>query len=148
MMIEQKARYHFPRAVRYLFIFHLIQTIKDNPHSGKEPMNLNKADASCGYVSYSINKSTITPVSTNLAHMKPVQKNKGKVTATKKKFKKVNVDSLDASFEAVHRTKMSKDAAVQRRAAKIVKTGSKARVPSKEVVERTGDDLSKMLKDF
>ena len=82
--------------------------------------------------------------------MKPVQKSKSKAAASKKQFKKVkiNMDNLDASFETVHRTNMSKDAAMQRRAAKIVKSGLKAQVPSKEVVEQTGDDLAKMLKDF
>lgn len=61
---------------------------------------------------------------------------------------KVDVNSLNESFGELHRTKMTKNAVEARKAAKIVVVKDKLLVPSRETVNRTSDDLSKLLEDF
>ena len=73
---------------------------------------------------------------------------KSSVTKPPKNKKKIDLNSLDASFSELHRTKMTKNAAEARKAAKIVSLKAKVLVPSKETVAKTSDDLAKLLKDF
>ncbi len=61
---------------------------------------------------------------------------------------KVDLNSLNASFSEVHRTKMTKTAAEARKAAKLVPVKAKISVPSKEAVSKTSQDLENLLKDF
>ena len=60
----------------------------------------------------------------------------------------INVESLDASFTQIQQTKMTKIAAQQRKAARMVPMGEKLVVPSRETVARTGDELAQLLKYF
>lgn len=69
-------------------------------------------------------------------------------TKARSNNKKIDLDSLDASFSELHRTKMTKSAAEAKKAAKIVTVQAKVVVPSRETVTKTSDDLAQLLKDF
>lgn len=62
--------------------------------------------------------------------------------------KRIDLNSLDASFSELQRTKMTKSAAEASKAAKIVSVKGKILVPSRETVSKTSDDLAQLLKDF
>ena len=62
--------------------------------------------------------------------------------------KRIDLNSLDASFSELQRTKMTKSAMEASKAAKIVSVKGKILVPSKETVKKTSDDLAQLLKDF
>lgn len=82
---------------------------------------------------------------------KPSKSSGGVVKKTVKplsKSVKVDLNSLNDSFSELHRTKMTKNAAEARKAAKIIPVKDKLVVPSRETVNRTSDDLAKLLQDF
>lgn len=62
--------------------------------------------------------------------------------------KRIDLSSLDASFSELQRTKMTKSAVEESKAAKIVSVKGKILVPSRETVSKTSDDLAQLLKDF
>lgn len=82
---------------------------------------------------------------------KPSKTSGGVIKKTAKplsKSVKVDLNSLNDSFSELHRTKMTKNAAEARKAAKIIPVKDKLVVPSRETVNRTSDDLAKLLQDF
>lgn len=60
----------------------------------------------------------------------------------------VDLKSLDDSFGEIQRTRMTKSAAESRKAAKIVPTAPKIPRTSRELFDKTNDELSNLLKDF
>lgn len=62
--------------------------------------------------------------------------------------KRVDVASLDESFNELHRTRLTKSAAQTRKAAKIVSTTAKIPLATRESLNKTSDDLANLLKDF
>ena len=83
--------------------------------------------------------------------MKPggLRKKSVKVNSNRKPATlKVDINSLNESFNEVHRTKMTKSAVEARAAARIVPVKGKVAIPSRETVNQTSEDLSKLLKDF
>lgn len=74
-----------------------------------------------------------------------VTKTDKKVT---KKSSKLDLNKLDSSFSEIQMTKMTKIAAEQRKAARIIPTKAKLLVPTGETLEKTSEDLANLLKDF
>lgn len=62
--------------------------------------------------------------------------------------KRIDLNSLNASFSELQRTKMTKSGMEASKAAKIVSINGKVLVPSKETVSKTSDDLAQLLRDF
>lgn len=65
-----------------------------------------------------------------------------------KSSKNIDLDDLNSSFSQIQYTKMTKAAAESRRASKLVPVKPKISVPNRDTVNKTTDDLAKLLKDF
>lgn len=65
-----------------------------------------------------------------------------------KTSKKVDINKLNESFNEVHRTRMTKNAAEARKTCKIVPVKGKLVVPSRETVNETSDEIANLLKNF
>ena len=87
---------------------------------------------------------------------KNMNKNKNNKNVKEKiktfKHKKIEIDmnSLDKSFSELHQTKMTKSSVdeAKRKNSKILKVPEKQSVPSREIVNKTGEDLSRLLENF
>lgn len=80
---------------------------------------------------------------------KNINKNKNEKIKTPK-HKKIDMTSLDNSFLELHQTKMTKSSVeeAKKKSSKILKVPVKLNVPSREIVNKTGEDLSRLLENF
>lgn len=83
---------------------------------------------------------TKKPSSSTTTKVSSSNKNKSVKTL---RHKKIDLTALDTSFSELHQTKLT-----QRKASKILQVPSKLKVPSREIVNKTGEDLSRLLEDF
>lgn len=69
-------------------------------------------------------------------------------SASTKPAKRLDLEDLNTSFTQIQQTRMTKVAAENRKAAKLVSVKPKISVPNRETVHKTTDDLANLLKDF
>lgn len=67
-------------------------------------------------------------------------------------YKKIDLNALNTSFSELQQTKLTKSSVEEARrkasTSKIIQVQAKLEVPSREIICKTSDDLSKLLKDF